>query len=162
VKGPSGEEVLLPKGTPVQITNWQRHRNADLWGSDASQFNPDRAFHDEELARVGGPGAAMNPQSTRFSPFAHNPRSCLGKNFAQMEMRLIIAYLLKDFDFSLAPPYDQLMGMENKVAPTANEFRGVNRATMGPMDLENSQRCSWGIRHQYALKLFPKLRSPSA
>ena len=38
----------------------------------------------EELARVGCPMAARTPQSARFSPFAHNPRSCLGKNFAQM------------------------------------------------------------------------------
>jgi len=158
VKGARGEEVMLPKGTPVQIVNWPRHRNADLWGPDVNEFNPERAFTDEELARVGAPRAAMNPQSMRFSPFAHNPRSCLGKNFAQMEMRLIIAYLLKDFDFSLAAPYDKLINMENKVAPNTDEFRGVNRATMGPMDLENSQQCSWGVRHQYALKLHPKPR----
>jgi len=39
---------------------------------------------EQELARVGCPMAAATPQSKRFSPFAHNPRSCLGKNFAQM------------------------------------------------------------------------------
>jgi cytochrome P450 len=158
IKGKDGKEVMLPKGTNVMIPNWARHRNEQLWGPDASEFNPDRAFDVSEIMRVGGPMAAMNPQSVRFSPFAHNPRSCLGKNFAQMEMRLILAYLLKGFDFSLAAPYDSLVGSPNPVVPVVDEFRGVNRGTMGPMDLEKSQSCSWGIRHQYALKLHPKPR----
>merc|ERR1719414_2699285 len=110
VKGKNGEEVLLPKGTAINIVNWQRHRNEALWGADVNKFDPDRDFAPQEVARVGSPLAAMNPQSNRFSPFAHNPRSCLGKNFAQMEMRLIMAYLLKSFDFSLAAPYDCLVG----------------------------------------------------
>merc|ERR1712137_761522 len=74
-----------------------RHRNKDLWGEDADHFNPRRHFEPEELARVGGPMAATNPASKRFSPFAHGPRSCLGRNFAQMEMRLIMLYLFRDF-----------------------------------------------------------------
>jgi cytochrome P450 len=159
VKGKDGEPVMLPKGTPIMITNWQRHRNEVLWGPDVNSFNPYRNFTRAELARVGGPLAAMNPQSGRFSPFAHNPRSCLGKNFAQMEMRLIIAYLLRGFDFSLSAPYDSLANKANPPAPGVHDFRGVNRGTMGPMDLENSLACSWGTRYQYALKLHPKPRT---
>jgi benzoate 4-monooxygenase len=153
VKGKNGEDVMLPKGTPVMITNWQRHRNDALWGADVHRFNPYRNFTKDEIARVGGPLAAMNPQSERFSPFAHNPRSCLGKNFAQMEMRLIMLYLLKAFDFSLAPPYDQLATVETPADPGVHDFRGVNRGTMGPMDLEHNQQCSWGPRYTYALKM---------
>jgi len=82
IRGLGGEEIMLPKGTAVQVINWSRHRNAELWGADVNEFNPKRAFEPGEIARVGGPGAATNPQSDRFSPFAHNPRSCLGKNFA--------------------------------------------------------------------------------
>merc|ERR1712087_963083 len=128
------------------------------WGPDVNQFNPYRNFTPAEIARVGSAKAAMNPQSARFSPFAHNPRSCLGKNFAQMEMRLIMVYLLKTFDFSLAAPYDRLIGMENPVAPGVHEYRGINRGTMGPMDLEQTRECSWGSRHQYALKMHATLR----
>merc|ERR1712039_1004066 len=104
-------------------------------------FNPYRDFTETEMARVGCPMAATNPQSARFSPFAHNPRSCLGKNFAQMEMRLIIAYLLKRFTFTLAPPYDKLMN--ETLGPTVSDtsaFRGVNGGTMGPLDLINSPK----------------------
>merc|ERR1719310_1306659 len=44
VKGKNGESVMLPKGTPVMITNWQRHRNDALWGADVHRFNPYRDF----------------------------------------------------------------------------------------------------------------------
>merc|ERR1719191_1525028 len=52
VKGPGGKEVLLPKGTPVQVINWQRHRNHALWGPDANEFNPYRDFSFQEVTRV--------------------------------------------------------------------------------------------------------------
>ena len=82
--GPKQKPVTLPTGSLVQIVNWSRHRNPALWGTDVDVFNPSRHFEAEELTHVGCPMAARNPQSERFSPFAHNPRSCLGKNFAQV------------------------------------------------------------------------------
>merc|ERR1712129_21931 len=113
-----------------------------MGGSDADEFNPHRHFHDAEIARVGCPMSAVSPQSERFSPFAHKPRTCLGRNFAQMEMRLIIANLLRQFEFSLASPFDRLLGAKLGATPTRDEFHGVNRATMGPLDLSRSTRGS--------------------
>jgi len=159
VRSNGGAMVTLPRGTPVQIVNWSRHRNPELWGPDADEFNPDRDFGAEELAHVGCPMAARNPQSERFSPFAHAPRNCLGRNFAQMEMRLIMLNLLRSFEFTLAPPYDGLMDAKCGPTPKAGEFHGVNRATMGPMDLESSSQHVWGTRHLYALKMNLRPRS---
>jgi len=159
VIGPGGKEVTLPKGQYVNIVNWSRHRNPELWGKDANEFNPYREFQDGELTSVGCPMAAANPQSLRFSPFAHAPRNCLGRNFAQMEMRLIMLYLFRRFSFSLAPPYDTLMHKECGPVPDVDEFRGVNRATMGPMDLENTTEHSWGTRHMYGLKMHANPRT---
>jgi len=158
VHGTGGAMVTLPRGTPVNIVNWSRHRNPELWGADADEFNPDRSFLAQEMAHVGCPMAARNPQSQRFSPFAHQPRSCLGRNFAQMEMRLIMLNLLRDFDFRLAPPYDALVGSKLGSTPAKHEFRGVNRATMGPMDLERTSEHRWGVRPLYALKMHVQLR----
>jgi cytochrome P450 len=161
VKGADGEEVELPKGTFVQIVNWQRHRNPDLWGDDADEFNPYREFTEQEIARVGRPLAATNLQSKRFSPFAHNPRSCLGRNFAQMEMRLILSYLLHRFEFTLAPPYDSLIGKRCTPHAGRNDFRGVNRATFGPINLENltSQPEEQAYWYTYALKMHARPHS---
>jgi cytochrome P450 len=153
IVGTGGRPVTLPKGTFVNIVNWSRHRNPELWGDDVNEFNPNRKFEATEVASVGCPMAAANPQSLRFSPFAHAPRNCLGRNFAQMEMRLIMLYLFRRFSFSLAPPYDKLMHVKSGPTAAIDAFRGVNRGTMGPMDLEHTTEHSWGTRHQYAMKL---------
>eukprot|EP00930_Biecheleria_cincta_P070629 TRINITY_DN58262_c0_g1_i1.p1 TRINITY_DN58262_c0_g1~~TRINITY_DN58262_c0_g1_i1.p1 ORF type:complete len:659 (+),score=101.89 TRINITY_DN58262_c0_g1_i1:168-1979(+) len=152
IKGQGGKEIKLPRGTALNIVNWSRHRNPDLWGADADQFNPRREFKEEELARVGCPMAAANPSSDRFSPFAHSPRNCLGRNFAQMEMRLIMLYLLRDFSFSLGSSYKKLMHRTTGSSPAPEEFRGINRGTMGPMDLEQSTQHAWGTRPLYGMK----------
>jgi len=157
--GPGGDQVTLPPGTPVNISNWSRHRNPAVWGPDANEFNPHRKFKDEEVARVGCPLAASTPQSERFSPFSHNPRSCLGKNFAQMEMRLILAHLLKRFHFLLAPPHDQFMSSTFSATPGADEFHGLNRGTMGPKDPSKSTRHNWGERHAYGMNMYLKART---
>ena len=151
----AGKPVLLKKGTVVQVATWPRHRNPELWGADVDQFKPHRDFSADELMHVGCPAAAKNPQSSRFSPFAHNPRSCLGRNFAQMEMRLIVLYLVRDYGFALAPPYDKLAGDATPNASFAEtgQFRGVNLATMGPMDMEGGFPTKWGGFPNYGMKL---------
>jgi len=162
VTGPDGRPVALPRGTLVQIVNWSRHRNPDLWSADADHFNPHREFAPQELARVGCPGAAISPESERFSPFAHAPRTCLGRNFAQMEMRLIMVYLLSQFEFTLAPPYDSLQGATFGAAPGTADYHGLDVATMGPMDLERTTKHWWGERRYTGLKMFARPRETAA
>lgn len=125
VTGPNGEDVPVKKGTFVQIANWMRHRSPELWGDDVLEFNPMREFRGNELWD-GASFAGYNPQSERYSPFTFTPRDCMGKNFAQMEMRVILAYLFHHFDFSLA---GTTADFDRKT------FLGVNRATLGPQDL---------------------------
>lgn len=118
--------VKVPKGTYVQIFNYSRHLNKDLWGEDAEDFNPERTFEGNEIWN-DEIHAFYNPSTKRFSPFTYGPRDCIGKNFSQIEMRLILLYLFKDFHFILDD-------MQNKEIFNNHE---INRATMGPMDLYN-------------------------
>ena len=119
IKGINGEPVIVKKGTYVQIMNWNRHRNQDLWGSDVNQFNPYRQFKDSEIWSYKGFGTTTQ-QSDRFSPFTYGPRNCVGKNFSQAEMRLILLYLFKDYDFLLTQ--EQLN----------HDIKSINLFTMGP------------------------------
>eukprot|EP00397_Hematodinium_sp_SG-2012_P028354 GEMP01029845.1.p1 GENE.GEMP01029845.1~~GEMP01029845.1.p1 ORF type:complete len:499 (+),score=118.83 GEMP01029845.1:143-1639(+) len=64
------------------------------------------------------------PESKRFAPFMFSPRGCIGRNFAQMEMRIIFAHLLHYFDFALHEKY-----------VNAENYFGINRGTLGPKDL---------------------------
>ena len=115
----------LPIDTNVQLITWTKHRSKELWGEDAEIFNPDREFRDNEIWN-NQVFSATNPASERFQPFSYSPRDCLGKNFAQMEMRLILIYLLKDFTFTLT---------QTQTLHSTEEYQGINRATLGPKNV---------------------------
>mmetsp|Transcript_1282 Transcript_1282/g.1636 ORF Transcript_1282/g.1636 Transcript_1282/m.1636 type:complete len:195 (-) Transcript_1282:420-1004(-) len=150
IKGPDGKDVLIPKGTYCRVINWSRHRNPELWGADSNEFNPDREWQDTEI--WNGEGLrAYNPASERFSPFTFQPRDCIGKNFAHMEMRAILCYLLRDFSFELT---DEYSGVDPET------FQGVNYGTMGPQDLTQPEMVEslpgWGPPRRKPTGLFVK------
>lgn len=39
----------------------------------------------------------------KFMPFSNGPRNCIGRKFALLEMKVVIAKLLKTFKFELDP-----------------------------------------------------------
>ena len=128
VKGPGGKPTLLKKGTYVQVVTTLRHMNPKYWGDDVNEFNPDRDFRDDEIWG-GETFKAYNPSSSRFSPFTFQPRDCLGKNFAQMEMRTILANIFHRFSFEVSDLYKNF-DFEAYGHPLEN-WQG----TMGPRDL---------------------------
>jgi cytochrome P450 len=126
--GKNGKLVKIPKGTYIQVPNWTRHRNPKLWGKDVNSFNPDRDFVDEEIFNDMGL-ASYNPYSSRFSPFTYGPRDCIGKNFSQIEMRISLLHLLKNFCFSL--PKKQLTTYNQDTI-------SINLQTLGPRNIYNN------------------------
>ncbi len=126
VTGIDGEPVTIPKGTYCQIINWTRHRNQLLWGHDVNIFNPYREFKDSEIWSYKGFGT-YNVSSDRYSPFSYSPRNCIGKNFSQMEMRLILLNIFKHFDFELDTKQDINSNNPN--------YMGLNTFTLGPYNI---------------------------
>lgn len=125
ITGLDGHMVTLKKGTYVQIFNWIKHRNPNLWGDTVTIFDPEREFKDCEI--WDKPFNLYHTESDRFSPFTYSPRNCLGKNFAHMEMRLILLNIFKSHDFILTKE-------QSKVK---EEELSCNYFTMGPKDLKN-------------------------
>ena len=126
VTGKNNENVEVLKGTYIQIPNWFRHRNPELWCTDVNEFNPNRNFLDEELWD-GTVINSYNPSTHRFSPFTYVPRDCIGKNFSQIEMRIILLHLLQSYNFELA----DLQKNQN------DEYFIYNKFTMGPRNVNN-------------------------
>jgi len=83
VTGPNGTKVLLKKDQLIQVPNWSRHHNPELWGDDVEKFNPDRKWQDNEIWHNKG-FAAYNPATERFTPFAASQRHCIGQPFANV------------------------------------------------------------------------------
>jgi cytochrome P450 len=125
VAGPNGERVTLPAGTNLKLGEWSMHMDPALWGDDVNEYNPDRSFLEGELC---GGTTGVNPQSHRFAPFTFMPRSCIGRNFAMMEARILLARFFHQYEVSLAEP-------TLSAAPTCRgieTFMGKNVGSMGP------------------------------
>lgn len=82
-------ETPVPKGTLVVVPIWHLHHDARSF-AEPDTFRPDRFM----------PGAPAIPRSA-FLPFGAGPHFCLGQHFASIEMALIAAHLVKNFDLSL-------------------------------------------------------------
>jgi cytochrome P450 len=89
-------EIFVPKGLVLETSVLQIHRDPKLWGSDALEFNPNR-FVD------GVAKACQHPQA--FLPYSSGPRYCIGQNFANMELKVVLAMVLSQFQLSVSPDY---------------------------------------------------------
>ncbi|KAG8063249.1 hypothetical protein GUJ93_ZPchr0003g17239 [Zizania palustris] len=89
-------DMNLPRGTPVVIPIPMLHRDKEVWGDDANEFNPLRFQN-------GVTKAAKIPHA--FLGFSVGPRSCIGQNFAMLEAKSAIAMILQRFSFTLSPNY---------------------------------------------------------
>lgn len=78
----------LKRGALVMIAPWTLHRHRDLWESPHA-FLPERFLSENESELT--PGA--------YIPFGQGPHTCVGAGFAQTESTLIIARLVRRFDF---------------------------------------------------------------
>ena len=79
---------LIPKGTNISISSNAINRLPWLWGPNASMFDPDRWSN---LPKEWVPGA--------FATFLEGPRGCIGRKFAETEMKVLLCCLLSKFKF---------------------------------------------------------------
>ena len=63
------------------------HHSKEIWGEDASEFNPDRWFAED--------AASLEKY---FVPFGMGYGSCPGQNIAKIELSKICATLVRDYD----------------------------------------------------------------
>ncbi|CAM1500460.1 Fc.00g096220.m01.CDS01 [Cosmosporella sp. VM-42] len=70
---------FFPPGSVLSVPTYTIHHSNEIWGPNADEFQPERW---------------ENPtprQKNAFIPFSHGPRACVGRNVAEMEMKLIAA-----------------------------------------------------------------------
>jgi benzoate 4-monooxygenase len=79
----------FPPGTVLSVPTYTIHHSKEIWGDDAEEYNPDR------WANV------TTRQKNAFIPFSHGPRSCVGRNVAEMEMKLIAATWVRRYAVTL-------------------------------------------------------------
>ncbi len=82
----------IPAGSTVGLCSFVTHRHPEIW-SEPDAFDPDRFAQDR---------AAEIPKGAYF-PFLGGPHHCIGHEFAMMEMKLILAMVIQEFDVELLP-----------------------------------------------------------
>ena len=93
--GPDGDSpILVRKGEVVVISQYVNSRRKNIYGADCDDFRPERW---ETPDTAGSYGWA-------YFPFSGGPRTCLGRDFATMEVAYTVARLLQSFDLELPEP----------------------------------------------------------
>ncbi|KAL2132356.1 hypothetical protein VTI74DRAFT_3927 [Chaetomium olivicolor] len=82
----------VPENTVVAIHQWAMYHNDEHF-KDPFVFHPERWLDDPAFA---------SDNKDAFQPFHVGPRNCLGKNLAYVEMRLVLARVLWNFDLRIA------------------------------------------------------------
>lgn len=79
----------FPAGTVLSVPTYTIHRSKEIWGPDADDFRPER--WEKPTPR----------QKNAFVPFSIGPRACVGRNVAEMELRLIAATWARRYSVEL-------------------------------------------------------------
>ncbi len=113
--------VQIPRGTAVVFLLRRIATSPDNF-TNAKAFMLDRW-----LDRA--PGDTRTHNQKAFLPFGGGPRFCPGRNLALLEIRVVLAMLLRNFDMELAnggQPVDELFAFT--MSPTNLQVRLKNRA----------------------------------
>lgn len=92
----------IPRGTVLVIPMGIINHDMELWGPDASVFDPER-WMGEGQANSGGVKNHIG-----FLTFLHGSRSCIGSHFSKAELACLVAALVGKFHMELESPDGKL------------------------------------------------------
>ncbi|MFE0176012.1 cytochrome P450 [Streptomyces sp. NPDC059002] len=84
-------DLYLRRNAVLLVSPYALHRDPAHW-KDPERFDPDR-FRDSTHGEA---------HKAAFLPFGYGPRVCIGRGVALMELKMIVATLLRRFRFTLA------------------------------------------------------------
>ena len=91
--GPDGTSpIIVRKGEVVVISQYVNSRRKNIYSADCNAFHPERWEHVDTSGKKYG---------WAYFPFSGGPRTCLGQDFATMEVAYTVVRLLQSFDIEL-------------------------------------------------------------
>lgn len=90
---PKNCEILgysFPPGTRLSVPSYTIHHSKEIWGKDADDFVPER-WEEKKLTQR---------QKDAFIPFSYGPRACVGRNVAEMELKVMVGTVFRNFEFN--------------------------------------------------------------
>jgi cytochrome P450 len=124
----------LPYGTILGVPGYGMHHDEDIY-PNPNDYNP---FRFSEIGN--GQSEKSSGRRTRhswvttspeYTPFGHGRYACPGRFFASTELKILLAYLIFNYDIlPLAPPPQNLWRVASQVAGLKPRFR-VRRKKSG-------------------------------
>ncbi|KAI9000370.1 cytochrome P450 [Hyaloraphidium curvatum] len=112
--GVSGETILGKydvSNSIVYMPTYVLHRDPEIYGKDAEEFNPDRWT--EEFT------AKLDPYA--YIPFSKGPRDCIGQRLALFEIKTILAMVYRSYTFRWTKDFEEM----NAYSITSHPKHGV-------------------------------------
>jgi cytochrome P450 len=91
---------LFPAGTTVGCHPTALHRNPEIFGADADEYNPERWLNDDDPAKV----RVMDKINLTWGG---GSRSCPGRNLAELVVNKVVPALLREFDLEITALPDE-------------------------------------------------------
>lgn len=82
------QQVVCPDGCIMYLNAFLIQRDRAVWGEDADEFVPERWLGDTSWMPAGA-----------WRPFERGPRSCIGLELANIEAKVILALVVRRYDF---------------------------------------------------------------
>ncbi|KAL6705889.1 hypothetical protein ACN47E_006349 [Coniothyrium glycines] len=101
IKDPITGEMLPTEGFNIWTVSIAIGRSARIWGPDVDEFKPERFL----------PENAGDIPADAWRPFEKGPRNCIGQELALIEMKVLLALTLREFDIKAT--YDELQTLDN-------------------------------------------------
>ncbi|KAJ7728145.1 cytochrome P450 monooxygenase [Mycena maculata] len=120
---PEGGLIIGDRAFPARcvlsVPSYTIHRDPVVWGADTEVYRPERWFEaDKDKA------AAMH---RTFNPFSTGPRACVGRNLAALQLQVIVASVLRRFEFVLERPGEPLPTREGFLRKPLRCVVGIKR-----------------------------------
>ncbi|GBM73820.1 putative cytochrome P450 4d14 [Araneus ventricosus] len=92
----------LPRGAACVMFVYSLHRDEDVF-PDPEKFDPDRF----------SPENRVNIPEFAYIPFSAGARNCIGYKFAEIELRIILSWILRNFTVESLDPMDKVKPVLN-------------------------------------------------
>lgn len=93
----TGDKYLIPEGSTCMIFTHAMHNNPKYFPKP-EVFDPDRFLPENSLER----------HPFAYIPFSAGPRNCIGQRFAQMELKVILAKIIRNYHIRTLDHRDKL------------------------------------------------------